>query len=183
MSSTHIFESLLAKKPHLYCDPQETVAKWRQFWDVLLSELPQMYKNKETWVFPHRYASRQSGKAICSAGSDERLQEEFASLVAQGLEECDCAEVNAKKFYCLIDHPAVKSRLIRCDFQFKRFLGKETDGEPPKGAGLCPILWGLGVMADGLTYVNMTFTLVPKTKELVGLRVNLGENTVERSAE
>jgi len=173
MTETHILEALGGFHPEIHAPPTHQVTQWQKFWHCIVAELPQMYKNKENWIYPHYAATKASGNPQCCAGDDKQLEKEFANLKAQGLEECDDTAANNKNFYILLSHPDRSSFLLKCEFKFKRFLGKQEGDEPPKGAGLCPILFGAGVLGDGFTYVNVKFSVVRKSayKGFVGYKM------------
>lgn len=145
-------------KPTIHAQGCAPVTQWKKCWDMVLSELPTMYENKETWTFYHR------GMKQMSCGDDDMINQEFNHLKAQGLEECNNDKVNNLHIYVELAHPKTK-KALRADFTFKRFLGKEREDGSCKGQGLCPLLWGVGVMADGLTYMNVKITEVSIPKD------------------
>ena len=164
---TDLLSLLTAKKMTLIAHGSNPVSKWKECWTSFLQEIPAMQKNGECWLYYHRGAKR----AMC--GTDVLLKTEFESLEAQGLTTCDNSDINAKELYCIIPHPKKKKMGLRCDLSFRRYLGTPDEDGDCKGSGMCPILWGLGVMADGLTYMNVKITEVPLDKGHVKIAFNL----------
>jgi hypothetical protein len=176
-TQTNLLTLLVSNKPNLYTASDAPVSRYSDVWAALLAELPTMYKNGEEWAYHHR------ARDVPCYGTDAKLQDEFANLERQGLELMDDSELNNKNIYVIIPHPKLKKVVIRCDFSFKRFLGKERDDSPPLGAGLCPWLFALGAYADGATYVRVKFSIirksdVPSDESLLTLKRNKQEWSV-----
>jgi hypothetical protein len=158
----NIITRFAQNKTTLFCDGDSALAKWKDFANILISELPIMYENKENWWYIHHSETRRQKRACSMAGANERLEQEWPRLLAQGLKECPSENENKKKFWFAWEHPQFKSRVIVATLTFKRFLGEEDEDGNCKGQGLCPILWGLGIHADGLTYIHADFKIVKK---------------------
>jgi hypothetical protein len=69
----------------------------------------------------------------------------------------DDTEANALRIYGTIKH---QSRTLRFELSFVRWLGDEDENGDAEGQGLCPILYGIGFMADGYTYMRVKITEV-----------------------
>ena len=134
---------------------------------MLTYQIPTMWKNKEEWAYYHR-AMRQMACA-----KDAQIQAEFKCLETQGLLPTDNDEVNELGVYVVVPHPKKKKMGLRAEFEFHRFLGEEDEEGNCKGSGLCPILWGLGAYADGLTYVRVKITEVEIAKDQVKVAFDL----------
>ena len=158
-TETHLLSMLLDKKPRLFAPDDAPVVQWKECWNMLIYQIPTMWKLKEEWVYYHRTAK----KMMC--GKDAQVQQEFQSLQTQGLFPTDNTAINEKHVFAILPHPKKKKMGLRAEFEFQRFLGKEEEGEEVKGQGLCPILWGLGAMADGITYVHVKITEVELSKD------------------
>jgi len=167
MSDTHILTLLLEKKATLFTHPSNPVAKYKECWSMFFDQLPQMYKLGENWIYYHRQMEQMS------CGKNDQIAIEFASLQYQGLTRCDDSKINEKKVFVIIPHPKKKKTGLRADLTFHRFLGEEDAQGNCKGAGLCPLLFGLGCYGDGFTYVNVKFSEVPLTKEMGSLTLDL----------
>jgi hypothetical protein len=169
---TDISTLLFGHHPILIAPASAPATHWVRCWESFISEMPVMFRNKEEWFYFHRGVKR------TMAGSDAQLQAEFANLKAtHGFKEVSSDSINNLNIYAVIPHPKKKKMGLRADLQFKRFLGKPEEDEDgndiTKGAGQCPLMWGLGVMADGLTYINVRFTEVPLDKDKVKIALNL----------
>ncbi len=164
---TDLTTMLVSPKPRIFANADHPVQAWKDCWAMFLYQVPMMWKNKEEWIYYHR-ASKQM-----SCGTDVMVQQEFESLKSQGLSLCDDTEVNDKKVYCLIPHPKKKKMALRCDLTFHRYLGEEDEDGNAKGQGLCPLLWGIGVMGDGFTYMNVKITEVELSKDKVKIALDL----------
>ena len=165
---TELTTMLVAPKSRLYTHSDNPVAKWKYCWEMFLYQVPQMWKNKEEWYYYHRA----SGQTCC--GMDDKVQQQFKVFKSEGITPCDDTEVNKKKVYCLVPHPKKKKMALRCDLTFHRFLGEEEDEDGNvKGQGLCPLLWGIGGMGEGLTYMNVKITEVPVPKDQVQMMFDL----------
>jgi hypothetical protein len=167
-TKTPLMMRLAAPKPTLFVDGDNPVATWSRTWVVVMYELPTMWKRKEEWVY-FNWGAKQ-----VMAGTDSQIQAEFQSLLRQGLKKADDSEVNGQGIYCVLPHPKKKKMGLRCEFSFERFY---KEGE----ARLCPLLWGVGVMGDGYTYIRVRFSEVepPKGELAVGLRLINGKFTME----
>ena len=165
-SETSLLKLLLEPKPMLFASSDNAVSQWKQCWDSFLFEIPIMLKNNEEWFYYHRFVRR------TMAGTDKQIQEEFKNLQKQGLKPCPNTEINNKKVYGIIPHPKKKKLGLRFDLSFHRFLGEEDkDGYTP-GGGFDPLLWGIGVMGDGYTYMNVKFSEVELSKEQIEVSLN-----------
>lgn len=160
-TQTHLCELLTAKKPDLFGDQEAPVLAWRDCWAMFFHQIPQMFKNNESWFYYHR-----ATKQTC-CGTDALIAQEFASLESQGLTLCDDSKMNQMGIYVMVPHPKKKKMALRCDLSFRRYLGDERDDGSCAGAGLCPLLWGVGGLGDGLTYMNVKITEVPLPKDQV----------------
>jgi hypothetical protein len=174
---TYLALALMLKKPDLYTNG--AAKHWKQFWDIALQQMSVMYRNGETWLYPHHSESIRTGEARMSALKEEEMLQEFTKLKeVHGFQEEDCSDLNDAKFVVYIQHPKLKKSLIQCDLTFKRLLGKPVkgkDGEEkePLGYVLCPIHWGLGARSYGFTYIRVTFSTVKKTKEMVSVSLDI----------
>lgn len=163
--STHVYKLLLETKPTMFGNGY--AKEWKECWQMMMYQIPIMWKNKEEWFFYHR-AMRQTACA-----TDSQIQDEFKSFEKQGLLPTDNSEINELGVYAVVPHPKKKKMGLRAEFEFHRFLGEEDKEGDCKGAGLCPILWGLGVWADGLTYVKVKITEVEIPKDQVKVAFDL----------
>jgi len=157
-----ILHRFVSNKACISAPAEHPLMMWKDFANCLIYELPIMYKNKENWIYIHYAETLRQGNAIVSCGTTSQLQAEFKNLEAQGLTECPSDNENKENFWFAWEHPQFKSRVIVATLTFKRFLGEEDDEGNCKGAGLCPLLWGLGILADGLTYIHADFKIVKK---------------------
>lgn len=160
-TETDLLSVLLKPKPTLFVDSSAPVGAWKDCWDMFIYQIPAMLKNNESWFYYHR-----GSKQTC-CGTDALIQREFLSLEAQGLKLCDDSKVNALGLYALIPHPKKKKTALRCDLTFRRYLGEVDEDGDAIGQGLCPLLWGIGGMGDGLTYMNVKITEVPLPKKMI----------------
>jgi len=158
----NIITCFVSNKTTLFCDGESALAKWKDFANILMYELPIMYENKENWWYIHYGETRRQKSAYSMAGTNEMLEKEWPSLLAQGFKECPTTTENKRNFWFAWEHPKFKSRVIVATLSFKRFLGEEDEDGNCKGQGLCPILWGLGIHADGMTYIHADFKVVKK---------------------
>jgi len=165
--SAELLSLLIEEKPKMFAHPSNAVSQWRECWNMLIYQIPMMWKNKEEWF----YYNRNVRGTMCA--KDTQIQEEFRSLERQGLTLCDDTKVNEMNIYAIIPHPKKKKLGLRAEFKFYRYLGEEDDEGNCKGSGLCPILWGIGAYADGLTYVKVKITEVPVPKDQVQVGLNL----------
>jgi len=162
-NDNNILTCFVTNKTTLFCNGDSALAKWKEFANILLFELPIMYENKETWWYIHHSETRRQNKAISMAGTAEDMEAEWPRLLAQGLKECPTNTENKRNFWGAWEHPKFKSRMIVATLTFKRFLGEEDEDGNCIGQGLCPILFGLGIHADGLTYIKADFKIVKKS--------------------
>jgi hypothetical protein len=171
----NILTRFVENKTTIFAAKENPVMKWKDYANILMYELPQMYQNKENWWFIHYSESQRQKRAISMAGTEELLEKEWPSLIAQGFKECPTTHENSKKFWLAWEHPQFKSRVIVATLTFKRFLGEPDKDGNCKGQGLCPILYGLGIHADGLTYIHADFKLVKKEdmklKDMISFRM------------
>lgn len=158
---TEVMLLLIQEKPQMFAANDNPVLDWKKHWLTLIHELPTMWKRKEEWIY---YNWRAKG---VMAGTDAQIQDEFKSLLAQGLEVCDDTDANELKPFCILSHPKLKKKGLRCEFQFKRFANEKNEGM------LCPVLWGIGVIGDGFTYVNVKFSEVDLPKSSVKMTMDL----------
>lgn len=156
---TDLLGLIVQKKPHLFCGGDMPVAHWKDCWAMFYHQMPIMYRNGEEWFFYHRGAKQ------TSCGMDADIQRQFAIFAGVGLKPCDDSKVNAMGIYAIVPHPnGMKKVGLRADLTFHRFLGEtktEEDGSThAEGEGMCPFLWGIGAMGDGLTYIKVKFSTV-----------------------
>jgi hypothetical protein len=161
-AENNIISRFVSNKTTIFAPAEHPVMMWKDFANVMMAELPVMYKNKENWLYIHHSETRRQKKPITMAGTDAMLQDEWPRLLAQGLKECPSDNENKQNFWFAWEHPQFKTRLIVATLTFRRFLGEEDEEGNCKGQGLCPILWGLGIHADGLTYIHADFKMVKK---------------------
>jgi len=149
--ATELRTLLVETKVHLYADARAPVSQYKNVWNSFLMEVPQMWKNKEEWLYYHRGMNR------TAAGSDALIQEEFESFKKQGFSVQNDCEANELRIYGTLKY---QNRTLRYELSFVRWLGDEDENGDAKGQGLCPILYGIGFLADGFTYMRVKITEV-----------------------
>jgi hypothetical protein len=147
-SNTHIITALMGHHPKVFGGG--LTGNWKQVWMLIQQNLPRAFTDKEEWFYIH-YAT-----GSCQMGTTREVTQEFTRFLRTGLVEHPGDTENDKGFYTLFKHPTDKSKMVRADFTFRRFA------HPKKQNPVCPILWGLGIMAEGMTYMNTKFTVVDK---------------------
>jgi len=158
-TETHVLKLLTDFHPQITASADCEVLHWKRIWGMFIQQIPQMYKNKENYFYVHR----QSNQGMC--GTEELIQQEFISLQNQGLEIQDDSVINSKNIYVVVPYKKSKTQGLRANLKFYRFLGKEDENGNCKGQGLSALLWGCGVMGDGLTYMKADIQLVPLDKD------------------
>lgn len=164
---TDLLELLVQPKPNVFTSPENPVLEWKKIWATALNELPTMWKRNEEWFYFHW------GTKSVMAGTNTQVQTEFESLRRQGLVKADDTSVNEKGIYAILIHPKKKKMGLRCEFTFERYAKKN-------GLAMCPLLWGIGSMGDGFTYVRVRFTEVELSKDKVKLAMDLVNGKFER---
>jgi hypothetical protein len=148
MAPTHIIVPLMGHHPKVFGGG--LVGEWKKIWTLVQQNLPRAFTDKEEWFYIH-FAT-----GSVQMGTTREVTQEFTRFVKSGLVEQPGDTENTKGFHTLFKHPTDKSKMVRADFTFKRFA------HPKKQNAMCPLLWGLGIMAEGMTYMNATFTVVDK---------------------
>jgi hypothetical protein len=156
--ATELITLLHQDQPVLYAHPSNSIHCWKSF----LHEVPMMWENDEEWFFYNRNVKQ----TMC--GTDAQIQEEFQSLKRQGMSIQDDKKANDLRIYGILGY---KNTALRFELSFVRWLGKGG-----KGTGLCPLLYGIGFMADGLTYIRVKITQVKKPELKGNVQVVLEMN-------
>ena len=159
-TDNHILTVLNSHHPFLIASHDTPVSLWKECAELLCNSLPKMYARKQTWWYIHHHETIRLKRPYACAGDDEGIEKEFERLRGHGLTQCPTDVEDGKRFWCAFPHPTLKTRVVVATLTFKRFLGKEREGAPPIGAGLCPVMYALGILADGFTHVRAEFKVV-----------------------
>lgn len=166
-TTTHLLPLLMEKKPEVFSNGDCPVQKWKECWKMVMYQLPIVYKRGELGLTYHW------GTGQMMAFTERELVDQIRVFEEAGFTKGDDDEVNAKGIYCVIDHPKKKKMGLKCEFTFVRYL--------KDGNRLCPLLWGVGCMADGFTYMKVKFSEVELTKDMKKMSLDLvnGKFSVE----
>ena len=184
---TEVLRLMNGKKPMMF-GGGHMLTLWRPTCDMLVRSLPEMFELGESYFYAHYAESKRLGKPITMSMTKSQFKATKDSFTSQGIVEMPSARENAKGIWCAFSHPKMKGQAVVARLSFNRFLGRcvvdetEPKAGDPSGVsynpGLCPILFGLGIMADGITYVKADFSVVPLTdiypdRQVVGLRTDV----------
>lgn len=161
MTHTHIITALMGHHPMVFGGG--LTGNWKQIWMLIQKNLPRAFTDKEEWFYVH-FAT-----GSVQMGTTKEVEQEFTRFKSSGLVEQDGTTENDAGFYTLFKHPSAEGMMVRVDFTFRRFA------HPKKQNAMCPILMGLGIMADGMTYMNAKFTVVSKDEAHKAMEISVNE--------